>query len=335
METAPLPNKNEINNISQEVLFDIEPKKDYLLFGDHYREDSRLVPTNKLERDYSRYTDELIGNITGTLEESSGSQDLVIYLDKSARPVEALVRELWPDLARKLGTKFEDNIVPERPQTMFLNIDRNQWSALIDPESVGAANVDKLPKEVIDSLAQLLQLADKEKADSPFEGKRILIVDEVGVTGATLRIAEAFIRKAAPNAEVSTHHWMQPGIYGDHQGKRNLDIPIWYRQDTAQGRFVGNRDVYISSQSHSKAQKIGKWLLSTPLRGEDKLSDNLRHDIKLLAKKLRSGEIFFTPSAKRDTDDFLERAQVMNNMTQEEFLDKKREQEEEEKKLKR
>src|SRR3989344_8440513 len=100
--------------------------------------------------EYVKCTDGLIGKMDGTIplrqsvvyvwdgdrlkEERRDLQPptSVIYLDKSARPVAWLVRNLWPGLARVTGTEYSDNQIPPRPREYFLNIDKNDWLARMD-----------------------------------------------------------------------------------------------------------------------------------------------------------------------------------------------------------
>src|SRR3954469_6875014 len=71
---------------------------------------------------YLTLTDELIRRM------SEQRTDVAIFLDKSARPVEWLVRELWDELA---PTDPDTGKTVPKPEMKFLNIDREQWGPFV------------------------------------------------------------------------------------------------------------------------------------------------------------------------------------------------------------
>ena len=307
---------------TQETLFDVQPRTEYKILKGHYLEDGTYKTDEELHQQYLRNTDRLIGVIDGTMN-GNPPYDAVIYLDKSARPVAWMVNELWPDLARVPGTKFADGVVPERPKTYFLNIDREQWLPTIDPGHTGSYNIDAIPEETIDSLRAIYR--KNENSDtSLLSNRRVLIVDEVGVTGSTLSIAQAILQRAFPDATFDTEHWMRPSLHTSADGaKRNNDIPVWYKADDVMGRAVANRDLMRSKNSKSRTQRLGMWFLSSIFGYVDQEGLQLRSEIKQLCEDLREKKILFTPSPQREMEDADERIQVINDMTLDEFRAKK------------
>ena len=316
-EFAPVTPDSHI----QDTLFELQkadPKIEYRFLKGHHLEDGHFKTDAELREQYLRLTDTLIGVIDGTID-GTEPYDAVIYLDKSARPVSWLVNELWDDLAREQGTEFTEHKVPKRPQTLFLNIDREQWLPTVDPMRSGAIDVNAIPESTIDQLREIYRPKPGSE-ETRLDGKRVLIVDEVSVTGSTLSIAQKILERALPNTEFGTTHWMSPGTYQAKDGtRRNNDIPVWYKSHDPTGRGVDNRDVVKSLNSKSRIQKIGMYFLSTAFAKIDPNSVQLRAEVKQLAKDLRDKKILFTPSIKREDSDMVARIQSVNDVTLEEF----------------
>ena len=80
----------------------------YELLKGHPRTDGRYKTDEQVRMEYLQLTDRLVHTITEgtsvtdseTGETTTRPYDNVIFLDKSARPVEWLVRALWPTLAK-------------------------------------------------------------------------------------------------------------------------------------------------------------------------------------------------------------------------------------------
>lgn len=231
----------DVYNFEQDVLFDVEASRitEYKILKGHRLEDGSTKSQEQLLRQYVTNTDRLIGKLDGTIE-GEPPFDVVILLDKSARPVAWLMAELWPILARKQGLPYDQAETPELPSRYFLNIDREQWLPIVDPDHTGTYNIDAIPDEVIQGLRAIYQPIDSDvDAKTVLDGKRVLIVDEVGVTGSTLKIAAQLLEKAIPEASFDTAHWMNPGIFTDSNGSRNNDLPVWYKQHEQESRGSG------------------------------------------------------------------------------------------------
>jgi hypothetical protein len=315
-DNAPLPQQESLVS---------DDKFHYELLVEHRRTDGSYKTNDQLRSEYVKRTDELIRVLTegvnvedpDTKEKTVQIPDYVIWLDKSARPVAWLTKELWPKLAPTPG-----RVVPKMPESRFVNIDREQWKNAIDLSGSSRVEIDKLDKSIIRSLRSIFVqpkykqngLSESiDEAPSELDGNTILIVDEVNASGKTLEIAQGFFRRAFPHTRIAGVHWMGGQTAQMNTGGTismgNVDLPVWYREDTALGRGVGNRDDRISSKSPSITQKLGSTFLSTRHLEKDELSDQLRKELKQLA---HDPEVLIIPSTQRI--DFEERAIALNGL---------------------
>lgn len=326
-------------DLDQGELFPVSEVEDdsYRLLTGHYRPDGTYKNDEQLKSEYMELTDKLVNKMTNGLEvenPETGEKeirkpDVVVWLDKSARPLSWLTKEVWPQLATDA-----DGVTPEIPEFKFVNIDREQWVNQVDPEGTGYMNIDRIDPSIIRSLRSLfVSVSDKkdgltEKVDSAktaLDGKTIMIVDEVNASGRTLDIAQKFFKRAFPDTAVGAAHWMG-GVSQRGQATGNRDLPVWYREDTEHGRGVGNRDERKSQGSPSLTQRLGGWFLSTAL-ADDGSTKQLRKELKMLAQDAAEHKVIFKPSSERDLDDFDERLERYNDMSMEEYIARKRSQE--------
>lgn len=304
----------------------------YELLTGHHRTDGSYKTDDQLRSEYIRRTDELIQRITEgvrvnnpeTGEWEVRSPDVVVYLDKSARPVSWLVKELWPKLA---GEPNEP--VPPMPKTRFVNIDREQWVNTVDPQGLGNMDIDLVDQSIIRSLRSIFMTPTHKKGrlgehidDAPTEldDKTVLIVDEVFSSGRTLTIAEQFFKRAFPKAAIAGAYWMS-GIVQKGMAVGNADLPVWYKEKDPSGRGIDNRDERKSQRSSSMTQRLGSWFLSTTFEHPDPSSNQLRNEINLLA---HDPNVLITPSPTRSVEDTIQRATTLNGLTLEEYLERKR-----------
>lgn len=298
----------------------------YELIVGHETTDGVFRTTEQVHTEYIRLTDELIhkavDGVTATNpktgEQTTETVDYIIWLDKSARPLSWMTKELWPQLAARA-----DGTVPDMPESKFVNIDRNQWTSTIDPQGVGSTDISKIDPSIIRSLRSifLANPADREQgltdaidnAPTLFDGKTVMIVDEVQSTGRTLMYASKFFARAFPDAKIAEAHWMA-GITTKNGAIGNKDIPVWYSDTTELGRGIGNRNIDASLKSENATQRLGAFFLSTAMRKTDEKSMQLRAEIRQLAKDARAGKLLIVPSLKRDSSDFDERAVRLNGM---------------------
>lgn len=288
-----------------------EPR-DYAILHEHRRTDGSFKSIEELEIEYVELTDKLIHKMThGETFYRNGERihevpTKVVFLDKSARPVAWLVRDLWKTLAPEPGSTE----VPKQPDFKFLNIDRNQWKGQLDPNGAGVYNPDLLTDQQIWGLRSIFNPNHDGAFDAQNEldDQTIMIVDEVRASGATLDIAQAIIAKAFPGSKVFGVHWM--GGTTEKAGARgNADLPIWYRDDSIDakltvGRGIGNRvdPQYITHPSQH--------FLSTLLPERDQRAMRLREDFAVLSDAVAHGEVPYIPYI--DRDDAEERSEHIN-----------------------
>lgn len=254
--------------------------------------------------------------------------EVAIFLDKSARPVGWMVNELWDQLAPATGPDGEPT---KKPQIKFLNIDREQWGAITgrSEDKGGLISAEKIPSERIDELRELYQPIvgqSKHGEVSLLTDKKVLIIDEVRQSGDTLRMAEAVLKRAFPDAaEIKGTYWMQSTSTRDPRSGATIggEVPVWYSDREVTGRLVANRDVTKSRNSNSRAQRLGQWWLSTTFRsGPDLKGRQLRKEARWLAEDLREHELPYMPSTSwSDSYDAIEdRIERLNGMTFEDYL---------------
>lgn len=266
---------------------------------------------------YVHLTDELIRKT------QADEIDHMVFLDKSARPVEWMMRELWPTLAEK----DEDGNTPPMPDVSFLNIDREQWEPIVGrSEDASGLNVDNIPEKEIENLRKVFRGGEGES--SVLEDKKVLIVDEVMVSGDTSRIASGVMNRAfGQEAEIESAHWMIPQIKTDKSGnRRNAELPAWYSDTSSTGRGVADRDSSKSRQSSSRVQRDGALWLSTRFReGPDERGKQLREEMKTVAQEIEQGELPYFPSPQRGKKEFAQRVRDFNGVEPREFAQMRQE----------
>ncbi len=315
--------------VQQPLLTGEIPEEDthgeYQLLVGHNRTDGSHKSDEQLRMEYVHLTDELIRKMTDgvpvqdpeTGESHFKRPDFVVWLDKSARPVAWLTKELWPQLAAD-----KDGDVPNLPAFRFVNIDREQWVNQIDPNGTGYMDIDAVDPSIIRSLRSLFVDPETKKhgltpdidaAPTQLDDKVVLIVDEVFASGRTLDIATKFFKRAFPEANVASTHWMR-GVATRERGLSmgNADLPVWYKESDNKGRGVDNRNERTSQRSMSQTQRLGAWFLSTRSSEPDSDSRQLRQELNWLAQDVRDHELLVFPSTFREDDDFVERAERLN-----------------------
>jgi len=230
----------------------------------------------KMRVAYIRRTDVLIEKI---LKEDC---DTVIYLDKSARPIYMMVREMW------------DIFAPDKPKpdTKFANVDAHYW--LHDSEArpeIHEVEAMAIPQSVIEELQNAFKNEFYQKdeygdvllndSNQPI-GKKVLIVDEISVTGTSLLLAKKMFEAAFPGVVFDTYAWLQSVPVQSGGRRAPTELPVWYHEADVNGRFVG--DI-----------KEGSQIFSAPLEKTDPLSQALRADIKQMAIDIRTGKQAIRP----------------------------------------
>jgi len=304
--------------------------EDYRFLVGHRRTDGAFKTDEQLRAEYIHRTDGLIALMTDGVEVMDIAKrerrvekpDYVVWLDKSARPVAWLTKELWPKLAPNPG----ETEVPKMPKFRFVNIDRQQWINTVDPSGTGYVDINQVSPTIIRSLRSIFVepkykrhglTSEIDKAPAELDDKTVLIIDEVMATGRTLDIARQFFGRAFPTARIATAHWMG-GIAQVGQAIGNADLPVWYQEKNEKGRGVANRNEVSSQRSASLTQQLGNWFLSTRFPELDPDSSILRKEIKRLA---HDDDVLVIPSYQRD--DFIERVESINGIEFEEYKKRK------------
>ncbi|MCR5530880.1 MAG: hypothetical protein K6F26_03415 [Lachnospiraceae bacterium] len=310
---------------------------------------SERIPITENVMHYVQDTALLISRIAGLVGTKTGAPgkpfDHVIYLDKSARPVSWLVNLFWKDFA----VSDENNQLP-RPPHSYLNIDRAPWF-----RNVGiAVNDDGRQREngelatYLDFVNSIHNLSFRHLAEiralyikggisnedpdwiishpTLLDGKRILVVDEVSRTGATLDIAQHLIRLAFPETEIveGTYFW-NPSEPMLQRGSETMltSLPVWYDPNSEKGRGIGApspsyyRSVLEQYEKESKnnptapidlnklrTHAFSSSVFSAPFLNEsggvlslseERLTRELSADLLKLHEEYRQGHIFFVP----------------------------------------
>jgi len=243
--------------------------------------------------------------------------DVAIFLDKSARPVAWMVDQLWGSLAPEHDASGRPT---KKPEIKFLNIDREQWGAILGRSEVkeGGINADNLPAERLNELRALYKpiIGHSEEGDeSLLTGKRVMVVDEVKMSGDTLDMSKAILQKAFPDAkEIKGSYWMLGGTVEDRKSgaRYGSEVPVWYSDREVTGRLVGNRDTSKSNRSNSYRQRVGRYWLSTPFREPDIKGRRLKEEVGWMASDLQDHKLIYMPShlwsgSFDSTDDRIER----------------------------
>lgn len=331
----------------------------YTILTEPHYVNKKKLKTEWSVSEYLKNTDALIGKMDGTipLKQVDAYGDLpppssVIYLDKSARPVEWMVRSLWFHLARTPGTPYAQADIPSRPQSYFLNIDKKDWLRRMGipekyiedaPESlIDFSKIDKHHLSRIRAIYSTRQINEENLEDAwqyptKLDGQHAMVVDEVKSSGQTLKIAQKLLSLAIPEATFSGQHWATPNRTYLNKGLPDSDgnlqfsidwVPIWYNPDDASGRDVGDRDfswpeiAKVMGHSPSRFREVGRYVLSTPPHdpstyelATDERGKNLRDDIKRLSIHLAQKKLFFRPGSRRNDEDAIERIEALNGIS--------------------
>lgn len=298
-----------------------------------YRMEFAQKPMKEVERDLLNDTDRLIGALDGTVDEgecfldderrAQGRVDGAIYLDKSARPVRALVSELWDDMSTE-----------QKPESSFLNIDKESWlyamgysrdefrNRYINPSEVSLDKMDPdfllnqvarirslyldeaqaaQAEELIDAVESGAQSSESLLAlwDMPtkMDGKQIAIIDEVKSTKATLTIADMLLQRALPDTTFEPLFFSTPNtmVYDFYdQGKDEMykkiadtERHVWYDARRSDGRGgIEDIDLGYSEASPHRTQRLGKYVLSTSFSNIHGRADTLGTEVRRDLKEL-------------------------------------------------
>ncbi len=230
--------------------------------------DTPVYPSDEAMRaEYIERTEKLM------IKMAEKSVDTVVYLDKSARPISWFVKELWPVLMK--------NADKPMPEIKYANVDANAIMGRDAEQSRPA--VEEIEEFVFtpEQLQELRQVfADPEHPGHHlFEGKKVMLVDEIFVSGASLQLAVKLFREAFPDSEFIGDTW----VYGQFKEDRRMsrrslkEVPVWYHNMDEMGRGVGDVEG-------------GKHFVSRRFDRPDELANQLRREIHQLALDIQSGD---------------------------------------------
>jgi len=225
-----------------------EPKEKYRIISNPYE-----------RMHYVHLTDELIAKLDGSQEEL---YDAVIFLDSSARPVEWLMKHLWNYSA----ATNKNGKVPTMPSRLFLNIDARRSNG----------EIKELRELFLDSSGTDLTI-----------GKRILVVDEIAVSGDTIKTAESVLKEALPDAHINTFVWMDER--NNTRGGAPQNNPRWYERSDSPG--ANNRYRAVLGRQNS-------WLAE--VNPDSAGSVDLRQEMKNIAIDVEKGNLPYWPAESRD-----------------------------------
>ena len=326
-----------------EKRFRVNPK-DFPIFsqqaemGPNWGDKAENLP---LDVTMSRYVTETADTVAVLAGESEKDRelpptDLVVYLDKSARPVSFLVNEFW--------TTFTNQ---KRPKSTFLAIDRVRWLHYLgvdvdedgqirdEVEGKRPATINDVPKEKItkEDIARIRALfipggIEEENPDAimetstGLEGKNITIIDEVERSGTTMELAKYLVQLAIPEAHIHGHAFWHPGFQretfpGGVTKKQMRGTPIWYDTKTSVGRAIGDINEEFFEERHeryntarTRAQKYGAFALGEfiNLHNEPHNNRSLRiaEEIQKIFKEFKAGHILMLPTQHYDTDKMID-----------------------------
>lgn len=264
------------------------------------------ILTNPYERmHYVHLTDDLIRRLDGS-DKVNPKPDFVIFLDKSARPVNWMVHALWDQLA----AKDENGNTPDRPQSLFVNIDARRRKDESDD-----AMADLRALFTVDEPRPGLETMNQETI---LDGKQVLIVDEIAVSGDTLVYADKLLERAYPGAQFQTYSWMdgRPKT----QGGTETNNPRWYERNSDRYRVVTEKvDEERGEELLQEGERIRrgwKWIAKLPKVASPQVRI-LHEEIKQLAIDIKSGALPYWPSLRREDDD--ERIENFNGINADDF----------------
>lgn len=294
----------------------------YIYYGSAQKkfEEYSTLSTPDLRVEYLNYTDALISRM------ANQKTEVAVFLDKSARPVAWMVHALWDQLA----PRDENGVIMDEPEYKFLNIDREQWGAIVGRTETGVLDFSSIPKERIDELRKVLAAKNSQVNEKdPYEGpsvltdKRVMVIDEVSSSGDTLKIAKGILKRTFPDmAELEASIWMPGRVKTDPMTgvRRNTELPIWYSDKISTGRGVADRDTSKSLQSNSVRQRIGRYWLSTNFRERDLKGDSLRIEIKQMAIDLKNHELVYRPATLWSSEPKNKRVERLNGISYEDYV---------------
>lgn len=240
MENKNMENKTNRHSPSPEntLAQTPSPTYDYHILKGGTENTGWVTTDEKLRMDYLELTANLVETLTQGVEvvnEETGEKerrpyDVVVLLDRSARPISHLLRQTWSRFAKDPNS----GEIPPMPDIKFLNMSRKYWVDQLDPNQSGILNIDRINQDDIDSLRSVFltpgskQILKNDESQNiqhlptTLDGKTVLIVDETKYSGETTKIATDFMKRAFKSAHIESTYWMHK-----RSGNTKTRNPVW------------------------------------------------------------------------------------------------------------
>lgn len=165
--------------------------------------------------------------------------DTIILLDKSARPVAHLLKSLWREIYPEFHT----------PNICFVNIGKKKNSKYSDE----------------DALAELYKTHSQN-----INGKKVIIADEVVVTGESISRSKEVIEKVFPSAK----KLIFASVFGGQ-------APLWYGKELD----IGVTDLWKTDDKSVDFISVPTRKVGEPFHDQDRINE-IRFELSYLAKKI-------------------------------------------------
>lgn len=313
------------------------PSENYQRFTEDQAIDGKgwVWTKDKVLSHYVTLTDRMVGILDGSspqkvisidddgnynsfnAEQGDWKPQEVLYLAKSAAPVEALVDAMWEQMAAEGA---------EKPHGDMLAIDRRDFLSYMgvtnpydqDDSTSKKIDISKIPQELISRIRAYFVEGDIDMDNwqedvwskpTRLDGRNVLVVDEVKNSGATMEIAMKMIKAAVPEADIKgTYFW-----------DKTNSVPIWYppkkpgKTGPVGGRLVAPPDPKwwdkMPEGAEKKRRKLAAFVLPTPFHNtetmepvRDLMSDQLAQDIAYMTYDYADGKILNNPIDRSDDE---------------------------------
>lgn len=278
-----------------------DPERRFPILSGQTGPDGQLWTFDETASAFTRATARLIAFLDGTSTEALAGDtglftkpDVVIYLDKSARPVRWCVSAFWSQIGQG-----------RPPFTGFLSIDRMNWFprlgiSVTDIRRGWGIGENGTEKHLdLTDLTARLRLIDADpdlrtelrhlcsriralfvraplsmgpewadevwRAPTVLDHKSVVLIDEVKSGGATLHLAQTLLRIAVPEAaDIAGQYFWASTSRRLVDGQPQMGAPpVWYRSTDPWGRGVGDLDeryYYDRYRAHPTAASWRRYL---------------------------------------------------------------------------
>lgn len=234
----------------------VDPDHYQVLRPDSYH--TSITSQEKLLEKYIHLLNPIIEKVAGSADKPGF--DSIVFLDKSARPLYWMLKEMWPYIAPQVAGPDGQPQAIAMPDIKFANIDRLAWRK--DPQQeIEEGGARQITSEDAAGLRAIFNYGSKS---NDLVGKRVLIIDEQAETGDTMKVARRLFEKAFPESDFETMAWIRHPHSMGRDGTRVStvkEIPMWYPPKDAKtnlhketGRGVFGPVPYIAGKPYYGAE---------------------------------------------------------------------------------